>query len=315
MTDRLLDLYQGAGYLGLAVLVGGLFAQELLLLGRPHPRIRLGALLGCGILLLSSGALAWGTVYQMLGEVSSKNLATFVQETHPGRMLVWRVGLAVVLTLGSFVPVTTVRRVLCAAAATGLAFTFASVSHARIATGLLPPLADMVHVLAATCWAGLLWYFAWLGPGLYRTQSAPTGLVDRLSNAALGSVALLAVTGAYGMWLHLPTVRAVWSSGWGRLLLWKLGVVGLTLAIAGYNRWRLVPHQQAPDMGLRLCRTVLVESIAVVAILLTTGFLARTDPPDADTGSQRFKPQSAQCRSALWNEAVSVTDSGGRSST
>jgi copper transport protein len=289
MGEKSLILCQSAALFGSVLLVGGLFVQEVLFLGKPVPSGLLKGLWGGLLLILAAGSgMVYGTVGMMMGEVSLADAMSFLRDTHPGQMLALRGLLGLVLTLLFYIPSNLIRRVLTVAVTVGFVGSFSSVSHAGLVAGPLSKLADGLHFLAACAWAGLLWYFAWLGPGLFQRSEDPEGLVDRLSGSALGCVILLGASGLYSAWIHLTGWSSLWTSDWGKVLLAKLAFFTLALAMAGYNRWRLVPFQGNSDMGLKLCRMVLFESLVLVVIFGFTAVLTRTDPPDAATSEDAF---------------------------
>lgn len=289
MGEKSLVLCQSVALFGSALLVGGLFVQEVLFLGKPVPSVLKKGVWGGLLMLFSAGIwMVYGTIQMMMGEVSLTHATDFLRETHPGQMLAVRWVLALILALLFHIPSNLVRRLLVLAATIGFVGSFSSVSHASLVTGPLAKLADGIHFIAACSWAGLLWYFAWLGPGLFERSEAPEGIVDRLSSSALGCVVILGATGGYSAWIHLTGWSSLWTTDWGRILLGKLAFFGLALALAGYNRWRLVPFQGSLELALRLCRMVLFESLALVMIFGLTAVLTRTDPPDAATSEDAF---------------------------
>lgn len=144
--------------------------------------------------------------------------------------------------------------------------------------------ADLGHLLAAACWFGGLWGL--LGelahvrrlprpqrdaatPGLSRT-------VTRFSGLALVAVGLLAASGLVMATLTLGSVEALIGTGYGRTLLLKLGIVAPVVAIAGWNRFMLLPRilrQPVPGQWDALARTLRSEAALVIAVLAVTGVL------------------------------------------
>jgi copper transport protein len=60
--------------------------------------------------------------------------------------------------------------------------------------------------------------------------------LPRFSRLALGSVTVLVVTGTYQAWREVWPVPALWSTGYGQLLLAKVAVVALIVAVAWFSR-------------------------------------------------------------------------------
>ncbi|MBG0853983.1 copper resistance protein CopC/CopD [Streptomyces spinoverrucosus] len=139
--------------------------------------------------------------------------------------------------------------------AAGIAATWAMAEHAS--TGLQPGIAmpvDVVHLLAVAAWLGGL---SALLVSLYR---APAGTpleasaVRRFSQIAFGSVIALVVTGLYQSWRQVGSWSALTGTGYGQLLLVKVGLVVLLVGVARISRrWtsRLADSVVAGGAGKR----------------------------------------------------------------
>jgi copper transport protein len=95
---------------------------------------------------------------------------------------------------------------------------------------------DVVHILAMACWLGGL---ATVLVGLRRAQSeggVGGDQVARFSTVALCSVGALVATGIYQAWRGLGSWGALVSTGYGRLLLVKIGAVLVMLTAAWMSR-------------------------------------------------------------------------------
>ncbi|MGX9886742.1 copper resistance CopC/CopD family protein [Streptomyces sp. NPDC002276] len=121
--------------------------------------------------------------------------------------------------------------------AAGLAASWALSEHAS--TGLQPGIAmpvDVVHLLAVAAWLGGL---TALLVSLYRAPADnPVGraAVQRFSRLAFGSVVALVATGIYQSWRQLGSWSAFTDTGYGQLLLVKIGLVALLIGIASISR-------------------------------------------------------------------------------
>lgn len=121
--------------------------------------------------------------------------------------------------------------------AAGLAASWALAEHAS--TGLQPGIAmpvDVVHLLAVAIWLGGL---SALLVALYRAPA--DNLVGRIavqnfSRIAFGSVLALVATGIYQSWRQLGSWSAFTDTGYGQLLLVKIGLVALLVGIASISR-------------------------------------------------------------------------------
>lgn len=200
-------------------------------------------------------------------------------------------------------------------AALGLSFTPALSGHAVAVDGIvsLAVLTDGVHVLAAGGWMGglLLLLVAGLpaarGPEGSRERLAP--LVEGFSLTALGFATLLVLTGVFAAWLHLGAVDALWSSGYGRTLLVKLGLLIPLLGTGAYNWLRVRPALSGGEGGAgRLRLSGGTELAVAVAVLLATAVLVATPPPADMRGADAAGARTPDARTA--EQAVTPGDPG-----
>ena len=141
--------------------------------------------------------------------------------------------------------------------------------------------ATWLHVVAAGGWMGGLACLLLAGlPAVRRhgteaPADAPgiAGMVGAFSRVAQAAVALLLVTGAVKVWIHIGAVSDLWTTAWGRTLLIKDLLVAGVLALGLYN-WRVVRPALARDPRPgRLQRPALVELLIGVAVVGVTTFL------------------------------------------
>ncbi len=121
--------------------------------------------------------------------------------------------------------------------AAGLAASWALAEHAS--TGLQPGIAmpvDVIHLLAVATWLGGL---SALLVALYRAPAdnqVGRTAVQNFSRVAFGSVIALVATGVYQSWRQLGSWSAFTDTGYGQLLLVKIGLVALLVGIASISR-------------------------------------------------------------------------------
>ena len=141
----------------------------------------------------------------------------------------------------------------------------------------LSQVADYIHLLAASLWAGGLVALAlivWpLAPALRRT--AFLGF-SRLATVLVG---VLVVAGTYLSILRLPTVSDLWSSNYGRTLLIKLAIVSVALGWGALHHFVVRPRLERGEMHRGLRRSLLGESTIAVAVLLVAAVLVNSAPP------------------------------------
>ena len=134
-----------------------------------------------------------------------------------------------------------------------------------------------LHLLAAAFWIGALL-------PLRHAVGKPEGarLLHRFGTVASFTVALLVVAGLIFSWLMTGSLLNLLSTAYGWTLLAKLGVVAGLMALAALNKWRFVPAlaSGAPAAAFHLRRSIQIEAVAVLLILLTTATLTSiTTPP------------------------------------
>ena len=141
--------------------------------------------------------------------------------------------------------------------------------------------ATYLHVVAAGGWVGGLACLLLAGlPALHRHGGQGSqdthglaGMVGAFSRVAQVAVALLLVTGAVKVWIHIGAVSDLWTTAWGRSLLVKDGVVAGVLALGFYN-WRFVRPALAgsPRQGL-IRGPAMVELLLGAAVVGATAYL------------------------------------------
>jgi len=140
--------------------------------------------------------------------------------------------------------------------------------------------ADILHVGAAAVWIGGLLALAIGLPRAARRLSAEQRvrfsavLVPRLSAIALGSVAVIAVTGLIRALSELSAVSQLWSSGYGRALVVKTCLLALLVSLGWINRSRLVPRLRLEALR----RNVAVELVVLAGLVIAVAFLTDLAP-------------------------------------
>ena len=150
-----------------------------------------------------------------------------------------------------------------------------------------PILADAAHVLAAGAWAGTLTALVAVAlPTIRQGSDADlrtviSSLLAAFSPIALASATVLAITGGFAAWLHLPTLDSLWTTRYGDALLRKLVLVGAMLVMGAMNWKRFGPSADTPPGATRLARAGWVELALAAAILFASAVLvARGTPAD-----------------------------------
>lgn len=144
--------------------------------------------------------------------------------------------------------------------------------------------ADGLHVVASAAWLGTLVYVV-LAAVAESTRDGDerwghvASLVNLYSPIALTAAATVAVTGVVSAWLRLEHPSALWTSGYGRVLLIKLGLL-IGVGITGAFNWLLVrPALGTAAATKRLQRSASIELGIGVLVVLVTAILVATQIP------------------------------------
>lgn len=143
--------------------------------------------------------------------------------------------------------------------------------------------ADILHVWAAGAWIGTLGVMLALEwRERRRPQAERVGvlsiLVPRFSPVAMASVAVLAMTGAFGGWVHVAGWSDLLTTGYGRLLTLKVLMVLIVLGLGAWN-WRRLSPMLGEERGREALRTnASLEFVVANVVLVITAALIRTSP-------------------------------------
>jgi putative copper export protein len=140
-------------------------------------------------------------------------------------------------------------------------------------------IADWVHLSAASLWIGALATMAlllWTGaPELRRATFL------RFSRLATVLIALVLGAGTYIAIVRLPHVHDLWTTGYGRVLVVKVSLVGCALLWGAFHHFVVVPALERADLGFlsKIGRSLIGESMVGVAVLLVAAILVDSKPP------------------------------------
>ena len=241
--------------------------------------------------VLAAGARLYLQAAMMAGadESTSSMIAMTITETEWGRIWIVQVATASVAAIAFVMIGRGLKRVnaawcLGSFAAIVLAVMPALSGHAAagrfaaVAVGL-----DGAHVLAASAWLGTLVCVLLCATGRdeprRRKGERTKAIVHAFSPVALISATLVVVTGALSAWLRLGSLSAVWTSGYGRVLLLKLATLSAVVGTGAFNWVRVRPTLGTPVATARLRRTVSVELAIGCAVLIITAVLVAMPTP------------------------------------
>jgi copper transport protein len=288
-------------FVGLALLVGGL-GFRLLILPREVPPVlqrRFFWITGIGVVgVLEVGILAFllraeDALQLPFDRFIYGDLSPIAGGTRFGTAFIaMTLGFAVVAAL-LFLSWLTERRWLLWTAlvvALGLASGLSLSGHSAVDRGASKwsELADWAHLSAASLWAGgvvMLVTVFLTERGLGREAFV------RFSRLAPVLISVLLAAGIYLSVLRLPALADFWQTGYGRILLVKLGLVSLALTWGGAHHFLVRPRLRRAGSGV--ARSLLGESAVAMSILLVAAVLVDSKPP---VPSPQPPPQAAHVR-------------------
>jgi copper transport protein len=146
-------------------------------------------------------------------------------------------------------------------------------------------IADWAHLSAACLWIGGLVQLAVVVWPLVPDARGNAFLAfSRLATVCVG---VLLLAGVYLSILRLPELDDLWTTGYGQVLLVKIGLVSLAFAWGGVHKLLVLPAiRRNGGEGSRLRRSLVGESMVGMAVLLVAAVLVNTSPPVQPTPSE-----------------------------
>ena len=158
-------------------------------------------------------------------------------------------------------------------------------------------LAEWIHVLLISLWAGMVFVAAWLVlPRMLAEEAFPTrertAYLRAMSNWASAALAGILATGAYNTYRVLGSPRDLIEGDYGHILVFKLCLVLIAIALGGFNKFYGLPAALSSSgkrdaewaikaqRGLRLVIAILrIESAALLLVLIVAAVLTNSAPP------------------------------------
>jgi putative copper resistance protein D len=250
-------------------------------------------IVGAIVALLSALSLMLGVTANMAGSAAAAldpdTISKVLFGTSFGRVWCWHLVFAILAIGVCLMPRVHWRMPAILVLSFLLLVSLGWVGHAAEGQGmvrLVHQINQMVHLLAAGLWLGGLVPLAWLlaraqPPGV-AWMSVARDVVPRFSQMGYAAVALLAATGALNTLLLVGSTQALVGTPYGRLLGLKILLFLAMVAVAVFNRFRLLPRlrreAQASAEAAALARSVLCEQGLGFAILIVVSVLG-TWPP------------------------------------
>jgi copper transport protein len=279
-------------FLSLALLLGGLAFRLLVVRGDASPAYErrfyrmtaLGAVATLEVGILAFLLRAEDALQLPFERLLYGNLSAIADGTRFGTAFIaMTLGYALVAALLCLGWLTDRRELLWAALLVGIAFAsgLSLSGHSAVDAGSswASELADWVHLTAGTIWLGSVVSLAvcvWPVAPELRTRT-----FLRFSRLAVVLIALIIGAGIYLSVLRLPAVSDLWTVGYGRVLLVKLGLVSLALAWGGVHHFFVRPLLERGAAPAGLVRSLAGEGAVGIAILLAAAILVDSKPPPA----------------------------------
>lgn len=260
---------------GLLLALGGLLFFQAWIASSPSPRVRrlVGILAVAAPLALAAHLAAWLLHLVPAGGGFDPAWIAAGLSTPTGRWEMVRTGAAFfalwAATGKARRPALAAALVLAAILASG------SIGHPVASETWWMVPAKSLHLVAISLWlGGLLWIV------VSRTDRPEfAGDVGRVSTTALVAVLFVALTGAAQSYDLLEGPASYFNTGYGRLVLAKVGGLILLVLFGARNRFRLIPALKEEGGPRSLRRSVRWETGVMVVVLLLAGLLAYVPPP------------------------------------
>ncbi len=280
---KLVPVVRISAVIGLFGIVGTIVAQAALLTGRGLSAATDGKVLQSVL----TDRLGWASAVLLIG-LAAVHLSTDTNKLLAAQVLSFYGGLAVTVS-------------------------FALWGHNTEAPyRWLALVSDIVHVTAAAVWLGGL---VGLTMVLFRRAPHPVRstamILSRFSTAAAVSVIALVLAGGAMTWIETGSVKALFTTTYGRLVLVKMAITLGVVVMAAYNRFRLVPaivagSEADPDEADE--RVVTIPARSEGAVVAATGSGLSENPGSAGTERTPSDDQDGGDHRALDSETPDDVD-------
>jgi len=259
----------------LAVVIGGTLFNRWLYPAKPLMR-RPDLVIVLGVLLFSAGVYLQGLDEMGVG-LAFAGLEPLLVASRSGAAIA--AGMALVAVLLVSIPVCRASPAylpLAVLAMSAASASFAFTGHCNVvATPWLARACIVLHGATLLFWIGSL-------PPLWRlSRTGPTDPLAGFSRVIPLPFFVLLMAGAALAWLELPGVQTIPLSLYGRLLVLKVGLVGILCALAIYNRfWLTRPAAAGDQTARRKLRRSIAAEVALAVAIVATASLWRFAGPD-----------------------------------
>ncbi len=267
-------------FLGLALALGGLLSERFVWSGAREQTLA-GAPVLPGVIIATVGAVL--QLVLLAANEHGSGLTTGLTSGALGNAIGTRPGeltLAILIALlaaGALACVRPLHVYAIVPLMTMVVFS-AALGHSGTLGTAWPVVADSVHLAAVAAWVGALAGLVLLAARAEQPRLAFAVGAGRYSRFALPTVVVILITGVLTAIPEFGTLDQVVSTGYGRTLVIKSGLVLVALLFALTARLRALSANPQPRVALfrRLTR---VEAAAVLGVLVAAALLVNAAPP------------------------------------
>lgn len=272
----LVILAKAGTLLSAAIAAGTSVAPTLLPTKRLTPALAAAFYAALAALVLASALEVVVNLVRLLGHAEWDLFVSYLSSTRHGHAVVARTAVAAALTAAVAVPWL---RLLRWPLALALLTTYSYASHAAGMGGTWPMITDLVHYGAVAVWAGAV--LAARAAPVWRAGAEALKLdtLERLSRIGLLTVLLLTLTGVISTLVHSSDPASFVASPYATAWLVKVGIVALTVALAAWNRFGLLPAARRDETDLRMRRSLTTELALLLAVFVATAWLTTSALP------------------------------------
>ena len=295
-------IVSGMGYAVLGFLLGVLVTAGFLLPGGEPKELRQtltfsGAYMTAAFLIIAMVSLVIQGAKLQRGAIPSLDvLSRYLSMTQSGKVWLLRevYGAALVVILFWFArkaaSVKAIRCVFFLALPLVAGRSFTSHAVAVKEDTMVVVAADAAHLIATGLWGGGLLALFWILHRGIKKMTLPLSwaaeMIRRFSRLALGSVAVLVLTGLYQSWIQVGNLRTLFGTDYGRVLLLKLVLFITMLGFGALNFLATGPallraaRGNVNDLSLapRALRRIGAESFLALLVFFVTGLLTVLPP-------------------------------------
>ena len=304
------------GLVGQVIIVGISFAS--LFLWRPIERLenfhstisqvrsfidrRFAILLVIGVILVISSGFAMIIVHaESLGVNIITAITTGFGNTWLVRMFIAFIILGLYFVVRRKNPIRKNHHIVILAVGLALLATTTMMGHGAATMQSAALVLDFIHNIAASAWIGGLIYLGFVAIpslrylGLSLKSAVIALLIPRFSMMTVVILGIVAITGPLLLWILESNINSLVITFYGKILISKFIFAGFMIGIGAFNQFKI--HGSAianikargtaqVDVHSRFNKSLKIESVIGVALLLSVALLTNTSLPEGELSVQ-----------------------------